>query len=98
MFSVLLDIKSVQFLYKSRDTDVQVVMRKKNLVFSLEKVMLLSLVAKHQGSQMVDIWTHPCVLQAPVTQTDFIKFKSVLFMKCQFTRTVASGRFILERP
>lgn len=54
MFSVLLDIKSVQFLYKSRDTDVQVVMRKKNLVFSLEKVMLLSLVAKHQGSQMVE--------------------------------------------
>lgn len=29
-------------------------MRKKNLVFSLEKVMLLSLVAKHQGSQMVE--------------------------------------------
>lgn len=55
MFSVLLDIKSVQFLYKSRDTDVQVVMRKKKkLVFSLEKVMLLSLVAKHQGSQMVE--------------------------------------------
>lgn len=43
LFSVLLDIKSVQFLYKSCDTDVQVVMRKKTWFLAL-KMLCCSLL------------------------------------------------------